>query len=185
MTLVKVKDDLLESLSKSSEKLLDEKDKRLDEKDKRLHEKDSLIRSLQAQLLSTRGLLNTRGILEHYLWYCYLELKDLKILSDKETFVVSNFVQKLHTQPSIVPSNALITREFLEKIKDCGCGNLKVMYSELSSQIHGMPWCGPSVDVYANEMSPQQKCVVEFIAAKLKLNLKEVVMPKSEYTFAT
>jgi len=43
------------------------------------------------------------------------------------------------------------------------------VYITLCSEIHGGPWSGPGVQVLANSMSIEDKCIVEFIAEDMKL----------------
>ena len=140
----------------------------------RIKDKDDLIASKDQQLLQVRGLLNTRGIFEHYLWNCFLELQGLGALRADETFVVTNFITKLSKPTFFIPPAATTTIEFFTKVQKCGCGDLVVLYRDLSAVIHGMPWCGPSVKVYTDEMTLEQACVVKFIAKKLKLKIEKV-----------
>ena len=50
---------------------------------------------------------------------------------------------------------------------------LRELYSYLSSEIHGIPWSGESVEMYTKGMPSEYKCYLLEVAKYLKLKVEE------------
>jgi hypothetical protein len=123
----------------------------------------SLLLSTEQQLLMSKGLLTSRGIFEQQLHKCLMEMKHLEIFSLKERFNASSAIDKIvqnkTTLPPEGPSYRLL--EATEKFK----GDLSILFSSLSKEIHGTPWNGLGVKVYTSLLRKEDGCLLRYIAA--------------------
>jgi hypothetical protein len=143
------------------------------EKKLELEKKDIELLYKDKELLSSKGKLTARGIFEFYMYLCFGELQTGGICKQSEKFNVSNMLVKMglkENQEKLPPGGYCAS--LLSAADQCNV-ELSSVYMVLCNDIHGSPWSGPGVLVYASELNVGQKCLVEFIADKMKLNTIE------------
>ena len=84
------------------------------------------------------------------------------------TSVIDKIVQIKTTLPPEGPSYRLL--QATEKCK----GDLSILFSSLSKDIHGAPWSGPGVKVYTSLLREEDGCLLRYIAADYGLELTTV-----------
>ena len=127
------------------------------------------LSSITKELLQSKGLMTSRGIFERVLYYVFYDLKK----SDKGRFNAGNTIDMIENKEydcSKSP-NCVLIREWCQS---CSVDSLRDLYSYLSSEIHGIPWSGESVEIYTRNMPAQYKCFLFEVANYLKLKVEEV-----------
>jgi len=139
-----------------------------------IEKKDSELMSKNKELLSSRGALTARGIFEFYVNSCVVELQKLGICTLSEKFNVSNIISKMSDKENQhkLPVDGYCIK-LLNMAKQSRV-SLKDVYMQLSKDVHGSSWSGPSVLVYADTLSQQEKCFIELVADRMNLIIKEV-----------
>ena len=169
----------LAKLEKDTEKKLEleKKDNELKFKDTEkkleLEKKDTELMYKDKELLSAKGLLTARGIFEFYMYLCFGELQKVGICRWTEKFNVSNMIVKMYlkeNQHKMPPGG--YCANLLSAADQCNV-NLSDVYMALSSEVHGSPWSGPGVLVYASKLTTGVKCLVVFIADSMNLRTIE------------
>jgi len=127
------------------------------------------LKYVNKELLSVKGLLTSRGIFEFYITLCLGELQKLGICGEKEKLNYTQTILKMYKEENRQKlSDDGPCAKLLNAADQCKVYLLDV-YITLCNEIHGGPWSGPGVQVLANSMSMEEKCIVEFIAKDMKL----------------
>ena len=143
---------------------------------KRDHEIELLRREivfLEADALSAKGLLTSRGIFEHALTTVHKEM------GLRGHFNASSTIQNMFSPVQVVGK----AKELLDIYRKCCPTQVDSLhsdaqkfyldlYSVLSSEIHGYPWSGPGVVVHAHlSLHPGAECVITGLASRLSLDV--------------
>jgi hypothetical protein len=150
--------------------------------EKTILSKDYELTTARKETLMAKGLMTSRGILEWALKLCYEELEPSK------KFVATNALKALasyNRTQSISTKTSMSTNSITEKVHlmfvNCGFNapdDYTLLYSTLSTDIHGYPWSGESVMVYKSLLDRTHACVIEQIAKNLfGLNVIQQVLP--------
>jgi len=113
---------------------------------KETHEKS--VRSLEQELLASKGLLTARGIFEHEVKKCFFERRPN---GKPKRFNVTDVISEIMRDADILNPDGHSYR-LVKVAKKCNC-DLAELYAKLCSEIHGYPWSGPGVKVQINKMS--------------------------------
>ena len=155
------------------EKLLETKDetlKKIEDSHKQCTELQKLLlNNLEQQLLMSKGLLTSRGIFEQQLYKCLMEMKLLGICPIKEKFNAASVIEKIVRNKTTLPPEGPSYR-LLQATEKCK-GDLSILFSSLSKEIHGAPWSGPGVKVYTSLLREEDGCLLRYIAADYGLEL--------------
>lgn len=72
--------------------------------------------------------------------------------------------------------------KLLNMAKKCRV-SLRDVYMQLSKDVHGSSWSGPSVLVYADTLSQQEKCFIELVADSMNLIIKKCYDTNTKYMY--
>ena len=133
------------------------------------------LKYISKELLSVKGLLTSRGIFEFYITLCFGELQKLGICGEKEKLNYTQTINKMYIMENRkkLPDDGPCVK-LLNAADKCKVHLLSV-YTTLCNEIHGGPWSGPGVQVLANKMSIEDKCIIEFIAEDMKLRVNNMI----------
>jgi hypothetical protein len=130
----------------------------------------------EADTLRSKGAVSARGIYEHYLKRCWIELHEHDIKQKRfdatmtckliDEYDPASTKQKSEKVESL---KALIT-QCPEFKKD----DLANLYSILSGDIHGAPWNGPSIQYHSNNIDAKYGFVIKGIAELTTFKVDDV-----------
>ena len=128
---------------------------------------EQLRYNLEKELLMSKGLLNARGIFEHQLKKCFLEmwqvgLIKVNIISFREDCFTTNIIKNLFIHMDSLPVNGLSSR-LLKAATNCNC-DLRTLYNTLNDDdIHGNPWSGPGIRMYMSHLGKEDGCFITYL----------------------
>ena len=123
--------------------------------------------NLEKELLMSKGLLNARGIFEHQLKKCFLEmwqvgLIKVNIVSFREDCFTTTIIKNLLIHMDSLPVNGLSSR-LLKAATDYNC-DLRTLYNTLNDDdIHGTPWSGPGIRMYMSHLGKEDGCFMSYL----------------------
>ena len=136
------------------------------------------LESSEKERLQVNGLMTSRGILE---WLIIEVAKELKAPAAKNIPPNTDVCERVafmvgkQERPNGDSSLSALYDIFLE----CGVDTAekgRLIYKEVSCEIHGYPWSGPGVKVYTSRMNEKSKlkCVIKAVAKYHNLEVIEV-----------
>ena len=138
---------------------------------------EDLIRNLNMllehsdnELMRVKGLLTSRGIFERYVELCISELLALYVITKR--MPVIPFLNMIADPNFTLLSKAKLTTQLVVASKNCS-SDLVSVYDTLSKDIHGLPWSGRCVRIFANDLSTNEIYLLKCIAGYLKLDIQE------------
>ena len=183
--LVEDKEKRIIQNEKSAAALIEEKDQRIKAVEKLtaalVEEKDQRILLLQKEILSLKGLLTARGVIE-----VLCNIIKPAIAGNRRKLPVTQILEeatKAAYEPEQGNEDILLLKKAYEKCiqdnslhnaSDCQSFYLN-LFAELSNEIHGAPWSGPGVKntLKGTARGEEFSCVVGEIC-KQKFNLELV-----------
>jgi len=140
----------------------------LNTKDLELKEMAVKISYFEKTLLESKQTATARGIFEFFLKECKIELGKTGAFNAKEVCIAiqstaANDPQKLGPKSRILWNCATATNATLYEV-----------YGELSDNIHGQPWSGPSLRVASKNMSKVTFELIRSLAKQLHFVIDEV-----------
>jgi len=141
---------------------IETKDTIISAKDKLIKQRDSAMRRLEMELMGTKGLLNSRGMLDKILKEAFAETMDA--YKPMEFYTASKIIDKIENHSTDVPANAVSFKKIRELKTKCNVKDLKELYDKLSTGVHGDPWYGYGVRVFVDQMSESESCMILSIA---------------------
>ncbi len=179
--VLKEKDNVLKEKDNTCERLLKEKDDVLKEKDNVLKEKDNFLKSRENELMSAKGLLTSRGLLERIFQLVHPEV----VAEVGKRFVptaVASYLDNstaLHNS-SLKSLDELFPQKFhVQKVlllaEKSGLASFQNLYSVLSSEIHGYSWSGPAVRIFSNNLPQECIAFIKLLASDFFLLTYEVL----------
>ena len=120
--------------------------------------------------------MTARGIFEFYLYQCMGELQLVDKIKPTERFNAKSVLNTIiaMTASNKLPNSAEKCRKLLNAADKCDCKDIYEMYALLSNEIHGRPWNGEGVKVYAANMDKAYLCLINFIADEFKFPVEIV-----------
>ena len=182
--------DVINEKDQQIKKLIEAKDKLIEAKDQQIKKvteaQDKLINEKDKQILGLKGGLTCRGVLEYFA-NGYLKGA---VIGKRKRLSVTDCLQE-SAKEAYSTNNATATNPEIMFLKDCyetcvtdsskhntaECSMfLTDLYAELSKDIHGAPWSGPSVkNTFSGSTIAEVKytCFIEKICTdKLNLDLQ-------------
>ena len=180
---------VVEAFFEEKEKRLEDKEKRLEEKDHYytalLEEKEERLNLLQVKILSLKGLLTARGVVEYFA-VGYLKQHVIGQRRNRNmpmTDILSKAAELAYNEQQLPNDIRLLKDVYEQCVQDNTLHNkqscslfYKNLYAELSKEIHGAAWSGPGVKNTLLSVPNAEKyiCVVaEICERKFNLSLDE------------
>jgi hypothetical protein len=130
----------------------------------------------EADTLRSKGAVSARGIFEHYLKRCWIELHEH---DTKQKRFDATMTCKLIDEYD--PASTKQKSEKVESLKaliaqcpEFEKNNLAELYGILCHEIHGAPWSGPSIQYHSKGIPAKFGFVIKGIAEFTTLNVDDV-----------
>jgi hypothetical protein len=122
--------------------------------------------------MKTRGVLTARSIFEFHLKQAGYELKSASSAKALDVTSTCNKIGEMIEQKKPPDDSQYYTKILYNIAIQCSCKDKKILsrlYGKLSDNVHGYPWHGSTVMIYAADLSDKDKCILTGLCGRMNV----------------